>query len=131
MLNVTVLDLESNWAISQLHPSRPGAYFVPLDPESELVLPLQASLPSGYNATTDIVKVFGTVGTTNFRWLELPALDRPITPKSASRGGPSSPLDALLAAVVEQEPQTRALNTVAYASGEWLTAQVEVQVRRV
>jgi Caspase domain len=129
VLNITVLDLESNWAISQIYPNRPGAYFVPLDPESDIVLPFRAYLPPGCEATTDIVKVFGTVGTTNFRWLELPALDQPIVPKAATRGGPSSPLDALLAAVVEEPPRARALHTAAYASGEWVTAQVELQVR--
>jgi hypothetical protein len=129
VLNITVLDLESNWAISQIHPNRPGSYFVPLDPQSELLLPLQASLSAGEDTATDIVKVFGTASTTNFRWLELPALDHPIAPQSRARGGPSSSLDTLLATVVEQSPQTRALNTAAYAGADWTTAQVEVRVK--
>lgn len=130
VLNVTVLDLESNWAIAQIHPSRPGAYFVPLDPEAELLLPLEATLAPGQDASTDVIKVFATLGTTNFRWLELPPLDVPITRSSASRGGPTSALDALLAAIVEQEPKTRTLTTAAYPSEQWVTAQTLVHVRR-
>lgn len=126
VLNVTVLGLDANWAISQLHPRGSGAYFVPLDPQSEILLPLQASLPPGCKAVTDIIKVFGTIGTTNFRWLELPALDRPIVARAAARGAAPSGLEALLAAIVDQEPHARGLNTMAYASEEWVAAHVEI-----
>jgi hypothetical protein len=126
VLNVTVLGLDANWAISQLHPRSSGSYFVPLDPQSEILLPLQVSLPPGCKAVTDIIKVFGTIGTTNFRWLGLPALDRPIGTRSTVRGQQPGGLEALLAAIVEQEPRTRGLNTMAYASEEWVTAHVEV-----
>jgi hypothetical protein len=94
-----------------------------------LLLPLQASLAAGQETATDVVKVFATTTTTNFRWLELPALDHPIAPQWRTRGGPSSALDALLAAVLDQRPQTRALNTAAFAGADWATAQVEVLVK--
>jgi len=128
VLNITVLDLDSNWAITQIYPSRPGALFVPLDPESEVVLPFQTSLLAGSDPTIDVIKVFGTAGTTNFRWLELPAIDCPVLGNSGARGSPASPLEALLAAIVVQDPHTRTLNTASFASGEWITAQVEVRV---
>lgn len=125
VLNVTVLGLDANWSISQLHPHGSGAYFVPLDPQSEILLPLQAKLPTGCTAVTDIIKVFGTLGTTNFRWLELPVLDRPVA-RSLLPGQPPGGLQALLAAIVDEEPHVRGLNTMAYASEEWVTAHVEV-----
>jgi hypothetical protein len=127
VLNITALDLQPDWGISQVYPSGSGALFEPLDPQAELLLPLQAVLPEGYEDITDIVKVFATVGTTSFRWLELPPLDQPTT---AKRGVRTDPLEQLLAAVIEDEPRTRNLNPAAYPSKEWVTAQVEVHVKK-
>ena len=104
-----MLALGSNWEIKQIFPKSAGAYFFPLDPESEFLLPLKASLPFGYHAITDIVKVFGTMGTTNFRWLELPPLDSPVLRKAHAKG-PVNPLETLLAAVADEEPKTRSLD---------------------
>ena len=104
---------------------------MPFDPGQEQLLPLRASLPEGYTEGTDILKVFATVGTTNFRWLELPSLDQPPVKKSGTRGGPSDPLEQLLASVAEEPPEgaTRNLDPAAYPSKEWIAAQVEVRVR--
>jgi hypothetical protein len=129
VLNITVLDLQPDWGISQVYPSGPGALFEPLDPQAELLLPLQAVLPEGHEDIIDIVKVFGTVGTTSFRWLELPPLDQPIQRKAATRGAPTDPLEQLLAAVIEDEPRERNLNPAAYPSKGWVTAQVELNVK--
>jgi hypothetical protein len=130
VLNITVLNLQSDWGINQVYPSGPGSLFEPLDPGEERLLPLQASLPDAYDKSTDIVKVFATVGTTSFRWLELPPLDQPIPPRLALRSVQADPLVQLLAAVIEDEPRARNLNPATYPSKEWVTAQVEVYVRR-
>jgi hypothetical protein len=127
ILNVTVLDLLPGWGIQQVYPGGAG-FFEPLDPGQEIVLPLRASLRAGYTEGTDVLKVFATLGTTNFRWLELPALDQPIQRHVSTRGGPGDLLEELLAAVVAQEPKTRDLEPAAYPSREWITAQVEVQM---
>jgi len=129
ILNITVLDLQPDWGIQQIYPSGAG-FFEPLDPGQEVVLPLRAGLPGGYAEGTDVIKVFATLGTTNFRWLELPALDQPPRRSETTRGGPSNPLEELLAAVTAEEPKTRDLNPAAYPSREWVTAQVEVRVQR-
>src|SRR4029079_4851777 len=76
VLNVTVLDLQSDWSISQIYPSRAGSY-ESMDPGRELILPLRVTLPDGYQAGTDIIKVFATIDTTSFSALELSALDKP------------------------------------------------------
>jgi len=133
VLNITVLDLQPDWGITQIFPSGQGAYFEPLDPEQEIPLWLQASLPAGADDITDItdtIKVFATVGTTNFRWLELPPLDQPIPKGVVTRGAPTDPLEQLLARVVEYEPETRNLVPAAYPSKQWVTAQVEVHVTK-
>lgn len=126
VLNITVLDLQPDRGISQIYPSGSG-FFEPLDPGQEILLPLQANLPEDYTEGIDIIKVFGTVGTTNFRWLELPALDQP-EKNPATRGGPANALEELLALVASKQPETRNLNPAAFPSWEWVTASVEVHV---
>jgi hypothetical protein len=130
ILNITALDLQPDWGISQIYPSGAG-YFEPLDPGQEVLLPLQASLPPGYAEGTDVIKVFATVGTTNFRWLELPALDQEPRRSAMTRGGPAGPLEELLAQVTAEEPKTRNLNTAVFPSWEWAAGQVEVRVKRL
>ena len=131
ILNVTVLDLQPDWGISQIYPSGSGL-FEPLDPGQEIILPLHAKLPRGYREGTDILKVFATTTTTNFRWLELPVLDKPSVPKlshSPGRGASADPLEELLTSVTMMAPTTRNLNIAAYPSREWITAQVEVRMK--
>lgn len=130
VLNVTVLDLQPDWGITQVYPSGEDTYFWPFDPGQEQLLPLHANLPSGYIEGTDVIKVLATVGATNFRWLELPALDEPPKRSASTRGGPTNPLEELLAALAAEEPRTRNLNPAAYPSREWVTTQVEVRVQR-
>jgi hypothetical protein len=129
VLNITVLDLQPDWGITQIYPSGAG-YFQPLDPSRELTLPLRANLPSGMKAGTDIVKVFATLGTSNFRWLELPPLDR--------SGGTNQNFDGISTSSPEEPASistlegcgTRNLTLASGASNEWVTYQVELQVQR-
>jgi hypothetical protein len=129
ILNVTVLDLQPDWGITQIYPSGAGL-FEPLDPGQEILLPLRTSLPDQYEEGTDVIKAFATVGTTNFRWLELPALDQPSTKGMRTRSLVKDPLEELLAAVTAREPKTRNLNPAAFPSREWVTAQVEVHIKK-
>lgn len=132
VLNITVFDLEPDWGVSQIYPSGGGS-FEPLEPGRELLLPpLRVELPAGYSVGTDVLKVFATVGATNYRWLELPSLDQPPKPRAAvvTRGGTINPLEALLAAMAVTKPNSRSAKPQANPSGEWVTAQVEVQVER-
>ncbi len=128
-LNITVLDLQPDWGIEQIYPADEAA-FLPLDPQREAVRIFQSSLTPGDKEGTDVIKVFATIGTTNFRWLELPALDQP---RSATRSGISKPLnglEALLAAVTERAPMPTMRNAtyVNEPSTEWVTEQVEITV---
>ncbi len=128
-LNVAVLDLEANWAISQIHPPDPAAKFVTIESGKEEVVPFRLSLPEGYTESVDIAKVFATVGEANFRWLELPPLDKPLSPKGfVTRSG--NPLENLLAMVDDEAPKNRALNPARYPSREWTTKQVKVTVKK-
>jgi len=131
ILNIAVMDLQPDWGIAQVYPAHAGL-FEPLDPGKEIVLDLQGMLPEDYQEGTDVVKVFATLGTPNFRWLEMPALDQPIQPKSAFRGAPGDPLDQFLAVVSEDAPPQglRRINVYASPSKGWVTAQVEVNIKK-
>src|SRR5262249_31289270 len=124
-LNVTVLDLQPDWGITQVYPGGPGDRFVEIDAGEEQFLPLRAGLPGDYTEGRDFLKVFATLDAADFRWLELPVLDKPIEKRAGTRG-PGNPLEALLAAVNEEQPQTRTLTPAANPSKEWVTAQIEV-----
>jgi len=129
VLNVTLLDLKPAWGIDQVWPQR--ADYEPLDPGQEKLLPLRVSLPDKYPEGTDVLKVVGTVGAANWRWLELPNLDQPLTRSAGLRGrSPSSPLEALMAVFTADQPKTRDVNPAAHPSEEWVSAQVELRVRR-
>jgi hypothetical protein len=133
VLNVTVLDLQPDWGVQQIYPTSPGAYFIPIDPGKEEYFPLQADLPSSYKEGKDMLKVFATVGQTNFRWLELPILDQPLVQKKGTRGNsPENPLEQLLSFITKEEIPigTRNLNPSAFPSKEWTSAQLEVKISR-
>lgn len=129
VLNVTVLDLGPDWSITQIYPSRRDTSAMALDPGAELLIPLQAYLPDNYTDAVDVLKVFATLGSTSFRWLELPALDQPHS-SEGPRGRPRNPLEQLLTVVAAEETQTRHLNPAVYPTGEWITALVEVRVQQ-
>jgi hypothetical protein len=130
-LNITVLDIQPDWGVSQVFPSGHGDYFVEFGPGQEIVIPLKAALPGGYEQGKDVLKVFATVSTTNFRWLELPALDHPLTRSAGlSKKGPANPLEDLAAAFTADQPPSRNLVPAAYPSHGWTTVQVEVSVKK-
>lgn len=130
-LNITVFDLQPDWGVSQVFPSSQGDYFVEFEPGQEVVIPLQAGLPERYDEGKDVLKVFATVETSNFRWLELPALDQPLRRSADVRGrNPQSPLEQLMASFTADQPPTRNLIPAAYPSYGWVTAQVEVAVKK-
>ena len=128
VLNITVLAIQPDWSISQLHPDGAAA-FEPLDPGMEKLVRIHTSLPEGYLEGADILKVFATVGATNFRWLELPALDKPRKGTQLTRA--NNPLEELLAAVASEQPPNRNLSAAAYPSDKWTTEQLKLVVKQV
>ena len=126
-LNVAVLDLGSNWKITQIHPAD-GRKFTTIESGTEEIIPFQMSLPGGYTEMADTAKVFATVGEANFRWLELSELDKPLVPKGfGTRGG--NPLEDWLAMIDDEAPKTRDLSPAKNPSVEWTTKQVRVTVK--
>ena len=129
VLNCAIIDCQPDKGISQTYPR--ASDFVPLDPGKSEIIPLKVSLPQGYEEGRDVIKVFATVGPTNFRWLELPALDQPLSTKGGTRsiGGTKNPLEELMAKMSEDIPKTRNVDTVPAASYEWTTSQIEIKIQ--
>ncbi len=138
-LNVVVMDLQSDWAISQLDILEDEASFVPFAPGQEELIPVSFKLPEGYQEGKDILKVFATVKPAKFRWLELPSLDQPIKARKAAfdeydentpRGG-GDPLDKLLSAISadpDEIPPTREAQVMSSNRG-WTTKTVTITVK--
>ncbi len=129
VLNVAVLVLSSDWSVTQVYPE--NAAFEPVDPGKSIDLEFEAYLPEGERESHDIFKVFATRDTTDFRWLELPALDQPPLVRSIKRSAIADPLEALLATVTGEETPTRAQKLVKSSSAKksWTTAKVEMVVK--
>lgn len=122
-LNIAVLNLESDWAIEQIYPRGQGELFITLDPGQKEVIPLKPSLEGDGDRVENTVKVFATVGAANFRWLELPSLDEQLKSKGFVTRS-ANPLEALFAAIDDEQPKTRKLTVAASPSSEWTTKQV-------
>lgn len=130
-LNVTVLNLQPDWGITQVYPAR-GAAFELLDSGGHRLLALKAHLPPGYETAIDVVKVLATIKTTDFRWLTLPPLDEP-TKAWAMRGlvSPRNELEHLLFTLMEETGlKTRTLSIPPPSNSQWTTTQLEIRVVR-
>ncbi len=131
VLNITVMALGSDWGISQFYPDLAGT-FETLDPGGKVEKEIDLYLPEGYRENTDIIKVFATRATTQFRWLEMPALDQPDPLFEAKRKGMiADPLATLFATMTGEAVKTRALKLAAPRQPErrWTVAQVELLVK--
>lgn len=132
VLNIAVLDLEPNWAVSRIQLQRPEAVFYPFNPNQEILLPLNLTLPERYLNGGETLKVFATIKQNDFRWLELPSLDEEIASKAGLQRDPD-PLGILLTAVgadVDDEPPTRAAVPIFDPSQEWTTKEIQLAVMR-
>ncbi|MEC4816612.1 MAG: caspase family protein [Scytonema sp. PMC 1069.18] len=127
VLNITVLEMKPDWSIKQLYPIGAGA-FETLAPGGEERIPVRISFSENYTESTTVLKVFATIGATNFHWLELPALDQFSQGIQTTRANslPQDPLEELLSAVASEQPPDRNLNTAAYPSRQWTTEQLTV-----
>lgn len=133
-LNVAVLDLEPNWAVSRIKLQTPEAIFYPFDLNKEILLPLNLTLPEKYLKGGETLKVFATIRQNDFRWLELPSLDEQIDKKAEQLDRGDNPLGQLLAAVGgdDNPPSnlTRAAVPIFDPSQEWTTKEIQITLTR-
>ncbi|HZF09109.1 MAG TPA: caspase family protein [Thermoanaerobaculia bacterium] len=109
-LNIAVLDLQPDWGITQIYPGDSEDSLITLDPEESFDLPLKAQLPQGIDEGTDMLKVFATLAAADFRFLELPPLDRP-------------PVRTMEVGLPSRHPEWYGA-----PHKEWVTVQVEVRI---
>ncbi len=136
ILNIAVLNLQAGWGIKQIYPSGAGASEI-LQPGKAMELKFKTCLPEGYDETRDVIKVFATQKTTNFRWLELPKIDFAARRTSAVLAT-TTPLENMLCAFTDptapsgKEMVTRALELVSVSGAEktWAVAQVDLSVKK-
>lgn len=129
-LNIVVLDLQPDWGISQIYPSQ--SLYEPFDADEQRFIPLKTDLPLDLEKGCDTLKVFATIGATNFRWLELPAMGKPAKAGRVTRsaGGMHDALSELMIAMAGQRPITRHASFHSTASAEWVTASLDMHVQR-
>jgi predicted phosphodiesterase len=129
VLNITIFDLRPDWGVVQVYPADADSEI--LDPKGTLDLPLtDVSLPAGYTEGQDTIKVFATVESTSFRWLELPSLDQP--QQRSMRRAPADPLEQLMAAFTAEAPpqNVRSFNLGSASVSTWTAAQIDFRVRQ-
>ncbi|MEG4197273.1 caspase family protein [Microcoleus sp. Pol12A5] len=133
-LNVAVLDVEPNWAVSRIPLQKPEAIFYPFNPNQEILLPLNLTLPEKHQSGKETIKVFATIKQNDFRWLELPSLDEEIEKKAEKLARGDNPLGQLMAAVgadVDRSPDiTRAAIPIFDPSQEWTTKEIKITLTR-
>lgn len=128
ILNIAVLELDIDWAVLQVFPPNQGELFVTLAPGQEEKLSFNPSLIEGYEKGTEFLKLFATIGSPNFRVLELPPLDQPKSKGNITRG--NDPLEKLLANIDDEQPATKRLNLAQSASNEWITVQISLTIKK-
>jgi hypothetical protein len=121
-LNVVVIDLQPDWGIEQIFPKKRDGEFWTLDPKQKKTVKICGYLPEGCQESSDIIKVFATIGIPSFLWMELPPLYRVAFPSRTTRSVRGTSEDKTFAA--------NHLTFNEFASKEWTTAQLEVRVQR-
>jgi hypothetical protein len=129
-LNIAVLNLGPDWSISQVPLFGGDIYFVSFDPGQHHIIPFLVDLPRGYRLAKQVIKIFGTRGTTSFRWLELPSLDQPLVRTRGAVDVLKKVGRKVWLAMNEPASETHELHPSAHPSKEWVTAQIGVFVQR-
>jgi hypothetical protein len=130
-LNVALFGLSADWSITQIMPSKKsGVNTLTLEAGKEHWEVLRSTLSAGQTAGRDILRVVATIADASFRYLEMPALDKPLS-SLATRGldTPRTLVEQLLAAYTADRPRTRNFEQEVSASSEWTSAEVIVEVR--
>jgi hypothetical protein len=100
-----------------------------LQPGATIPLEFEAYLPEGVNESTDILKVFATSATTQFRWLELPALNQADPHGEAARSAIGDALERNLAMITGDAAPSSTIELAGTPGyDEWTATQVEVRV---
>jgi len=151
-LNISVLDLDPTWAISQIPIKGIRSPFYQIQGREEFFIGrIRPRVPEGkgYEKVTETLKLFATRGLADFRWLELSSLDEEFDKKGnlnqeleeiarefTKRGEAQniSPLNNLLTTIgadVDNPPTlNRAMVYEPDPNAEWAVKQITVAIER-
>ncbi len=130
-LNVAMLDLDSDWSVTQnLPPNHFNKDQMLLESKKDLWLVLTLGFPrADYTEGREILKVLATLGPASFRFLELPALDAPVQLLRSVGREATGTLEQLMADFNDDRPRTRSAAMEMSASAEWAVAEVTLHLR--
>lgn len=123
-LSLAIFALGPDWSIAYVNQREP----LTLDSGVQVYFRLATSLPAGYEETTDILKVIGTVEHADFGWLTLRALDQPYAPRGARRSSIQA-LERLMSLMHEPSRATRNVALATSPTFSWSEAQISLAVR--
>lgn len=125
VLSLAIFSLSADWAIDHVNEGAP----ISLEPGTFVELGVTTSLPDGYDAATDILKVIGTLDQAELGWLTLAPLDRPEPPRPLTRG-PRNHLEALAELMYDPARATRRVAAAVPPTLGWTEAQIAIATRR-
>jgi hypothetical protein len=130
--NIAILDLDhSDWSITQVLPSPDsGSDTRVLGKKEEVWLVFTARLGAGYQQGRETLKVFASLSSASFRFLELPALDKPFVSFRTRGGLVGSVLEQLFAEFNDDQPRTRQAVLEVAASAGWTLGEVTLHLRQ-
>jgi hypothetical protein len=129
-LEVAVLDFAVDWSVRQIHPNPEYSSRGILDKGSRKPLAMRAYLPENYRVGIDVLKVLGTIETTDFRWLQLPPIHRfEVERANRLRGPARTSLENLLHQAVGESAHCDSVHRAATGQ-EWTTARTSLKVVR-
>ncbi|KAF3277982.1 hypothetical protein TWF970_004862 [Orbilia oligospora] len=133
--HITVLDLDDSGCVMQIFPCAPGGTQQLLAPNETLSLPLVVDSTEENVAPgqiIDTIKIIATKEPTNFRWLELPSLDK-IKSGTSNRGDDinkkhENAFELLQQVTRETAPKARSVSVRNSDTAWWDTAQVTLRL---
>ncbi|HKO98691.1 MAG TPA: caspase family protein [Pyrinomonadaceae bacterium] len=131
-LNVAMLDLDSDWSVSQnMPPTQFNKDQMLLESKKDLWPILTMRFPSAnYTEGREILKVLATIGPASFRFLELPALDEQVQSLRSVGRQTKGTLEQLMADFNDDTPRRRSAAMEMSASAEWTVAEITLHLRK-
>lgn len=127
-INITIINLQSDWGISQTWPMDSDS-FITLEPEDDENFPMEMYLPEKYIEGIETLKIFATKEPTNFHWLAMSPLDCPASEKHSKRNKPTTPLEKLIYLINTSENRKRSFSITPPLDSTWATKQIDFFIK--
>lgn len=137
-LNIAILDLAPDWAISQFPvQGQEGQFFQLVEGQEIFIGKIRLVIPEGKGyeqGASETFKLFATLGPADFRWLKLPPIGQSIEKKGSGEAthGIVSPLGKLLEAVgqdLDTGPSMTRAVLEPDPSAEFVTKQIQFTIK--